>query len=177
LKLTLLAVALLVLVMVGISSASLNLTSDVGETWIKWSWDLNSTVNVYIDGTSEAVNLTSSLYLLSDLNPSEEHDISLYNSTGGELLDSDTATTLPSLPLTVAILIIAIVFAAMIFVVGDVYRAILCGAVSAVFSLYFTTLAYPYYFGYAIGGIILVCFSVTLVILAVLDFKRGDEDD
>lgn len=176
LRLILLAVALALLV-VGISSASLNLTAEVGETWIKWSWDLNTTPNVYIDGTSEAVNLSSSLYLLSDLNPSEEHDIALYNSTGGELLDSDTATTLPSLPFTVIILILAILFAAIIFFVDDIYRVILCGVVSSVFAAYFTTLAYSYYFGYAIGGILLIVFDLVMVVLAGLDLRDGGDDD
>lgn len=169
---------LVLLLLVGTCTASLNTTSTVGETWIKWEWDTNTTPNVYIDGVLEEVNLSSSLYLLSDLEPSEEHDIALYNSTSGELLDSDTATTLPSLVLTVALLVVAITFAVLTLVLSDIYRILLCAAVAGVTAAYCTTLAIAHFFGLAVLAIIVAGFSVVMVALTVIDFwERGDDDE
>lgn len=171
-------VAIFTIFYVGVVCASLNLTSEVGETWIRWDWDENTTVDVYIDGVETEEALPSSLYLLSDLEPSEEHDIALYNSSGGELIDSNTTTTLPSLVLVISLLVVSIVFAVLTLLLSDVYRVMLCAGVAFVTAAYCTTLAISHFFGLAVLAILVVVFSVTIVVITILDFwERGDEDD
>lgn len=82
---------LCVLLLCNIASAY-NITSDSGETYIRWDWSFVDTItSIYVDGYNVTEGVSGNFYYLQDLKPNEKHIISFYNNE--TLLDSNQATT------------------------------------------------------------------------------------
>ena len=92
---------------------------DSGESWISWSWNLNEgqEVNIYVNGIEIASNSTSEYYLMSGMEPGEKAHIELYNSTSGDLLVSNTASTTTPMYVVMVFLILMVVLVIISYVV------------------------------------------------------------
>lgn len=128
--------------------ASAGLTSEAGETWIKWEWygvgNSTAEYDVYLDDECVCDNTSIKYYYLTDISSHEEHILELYNSTSGELVASNTAKTLTSIFFIVVLLIFAFILAMVTVVIQEELRVIVCGGFCEVICLYNLGLSYGY---------------------------------
>lgn len=89
----LLTLLILVSLITNVSAASV-IGTEVGETWIRWSWTNNSIMDIYVDGRLSASGNQFQYYYLTGLNPNEQHRLELrLNITNTSVFDSSIATT------------------------------------------------------------------------------------
>lgn len=129
---------------------------DVGESWIRWEWyvnttphtpDPNATVDVYLDGTPTPVLLDymGGYYYLQDLDASEEHRIELLHNATQILLGRSTLRTLPHETTLFLILIMCVVIGILLVISEDPMKVIILGIVGVLLSSYGRSIAYNYY--------------------------------
>lgn len=148
------------------------ITAEVGETWIKWDANCNTTVEVlyYIDGkklenTTPYTKLNPDRLILSDLHSSETHNLKIYYL--GNVITESEITTLPSwyMLLFFIVLSMALSITGLLFVRSPVFR-ILLGVLSLSIALWMMTMTT----GWMLAMPVLpALFAVLLIILALYD--------
>jgi len=156
----------LLLVLLLVAPAAAQVTADVGETWIRWEWPATSNDTVIlVDGVSQG-SAERGMYYLSDLNPNEEHQLTLVNTTSGAPADALRVKTLTPLSTILFFLGIMILLAILCMAMQDPARVILTGALGGVlgFYLFGLTLGHGPLWLVVIG---LVGFQALFVVLAL----------
>ncbi|MCX6693101.1 MAG: hypothetical protein NT074_00900 [Methanomicrobiales archaeon] len=159
-----------------VPSFALNITADVGETWVQWSWEANQTTTIYVDSLFRVANTTRNYTAVTDASPSEEHRLSLYD-VNGTLVGESVATTLPPTLFILALLVIAIFFAVLTLLMKNIYRVLLCAVICTLVSLYLTQVSVGHLIGVSIIGVLLSILSGVVVILVLADMRTGEEED
>jgi len=142
-----------------------NLSATSGETWIRWSWNLepltpaDSFLRVEVDG-AQKLSLDLPLtpeeivpleYYLTDLEPNEKHSIKVYvvdNSTYpptvSTLVSTATKTTQPSSYNNMIFIIALLLLGASLLLSGSksVILALILAATSGVLNIYISTAVY-----------------------------------
>ena len=159
----------LLLVLLLVAPAAAQVTADVGETWIRWEWPAAAYGNdtlVLVDGIERGTAEGRGVYYLSDLNPNEEHQLVLVNTSTGAPADSLRVKTLTPLSTILFFLGIMILLAILCMAMQDPARVILTGALGSVIGLYLfgLTLGHGALWLVVIG---LVGFQAIFVVLAL----------
>jgi hypothetical protein len=160
-----LAALLLVVLLVAPAAA---ITAEVGETWIRWEWPAAAYGNdtlVLVDGVEQGT-AAAGIYYQTDLNPNEEHQITLINATSGTPADALRVKTLTPLGTILFFLGIMILLAILCMAMQDPARVILTGALGSAIGLYLfgLTLGHGPLWLVVIG---LVGFQAIFVVLAL----------
>ncbi len=156
-----LAPVVMLLLLLLIAPASALITAEVGETWIRWEWPAAAYGNetlVIVDGIERGTAEGRGMYYLSDLNPNEEHQLTLVNATSGDPVDSLRVKTLTPLSTILFFLGIMIILAILCMTMQDPARTILTGALGGVLGFYL--------FGLTLGH-----GALWLVVLALVGFQ------
>ncbi len=158
----------LLLVLLLVAPAAAQVTADVGETWIRWEWPAATYGNdtlVLVDGI-ERGTAAAGIYYQTDLNPNEEHQITLINATSGAPADSLRVKTLTPLSTVLFFLGVMIILAILCMAMQDPARVILTGALGSAigFYLFGLTLGHGGLWLVVIG---LVGFQAIFVVLAL----------
>lgn len=128
----------LLLVLLLVAPAAAQVTADVGETWIRWEWPAATYGNdtlVLVDGVEQGT-AAAGIYYQTDLNPNEEHQLTLVNATSGAPADSLRVKTLTPLSTILFFLGIMILLAILCMAMQDPARVILTGALGSAIGLY-----------------------------------------
>jgi hypothetical protein len=162
-------IILLLLLPLLIAPAAGQVTAEVGETWIRWEWPAAAYGNdtlVLVDGIERGTAEGRGVYYLSDLNPNEEHQLVLLNSTSGAPADALRVKTLTPLSTILFFLGIMILLAILCMAMQDPARVILTGALGSAIGLYLfgLTLGHGALWLVVIG---LVGFQAIFVVLAL----------
>lgn len=160
---------ILLLLLLLIAPAAGQVTAEVGETYIRWEWPAAAYGNdtlVLVDGIEQGTAEGRGMYYLSDLNPNEEHQLVLINTTSGAPADALRVKTLTPLSTILFFLGIMILLAVLCMVMQDPARVILTGALGSAigFYLFGLTLGHGALWLVVIG---LVGFQAIFVILAI----------
>lgn len=160
---------ILLLLLLLIAPAAGQVTAEVGETYIRWEWPAAAYGNdtlVLVDGIEQGTAEGRGMYYLSDLNPNEEHQLVLINTTSGAPADALRVKTLTPLSTILFFLGIMILLAVLCMVMQDPARVILTGALGSAigFYLFGLTLGHGALWLVVIG---LVGFQAIFVILAL----------
>ena len=158
----------LLLVLLLVAPAAAQVTAEVGETWIRWEWPAATYGNdtlVLVDGVEQGT-AAAGIYYQTDLNPNEEHQITLINATSGAPADTLRVKTLTPLGTILFFLGIMILLAILCMAMQDPARVILTGALGSAigFYLFGLTLGHGPLWLVVIG---LVGFQAIFVILAL----------
>lgn len=151
--LVVLVLALLLL----IGPAAAQITAEVGETWIRFEWPVAPGTNLSVDGT-DIGPADRGIYYLTDLNPNEEHQIQICNTSTGTITDAARVTTLTSLPTLLFFIAIEVILALLCLLLQDPVRVVLTGALGATLGFFL--------FGLALGH-----GSLWLVVLGLVGFQ------
>lgn len=149
-------VALLLIALLVAPAAAL--TAEVGETWIRWEWPAAAYGNdtlVLVDGIDQGTAEGRGMYYLSDLNPNEEHQLTLVNATSGAPADALRVKTLTPLSTVLFFLGIMILLAILCMAMQDPARVILTGALGSAIGFYLFGLTLGH------GGLWLVVLALT----------------
>jgi hypothetical protein len=152
-----------------IAPAAGQVTAEVGETYIRWEWPAAAYGNdtlVLVDGIEQGTAEGRGMYYLSDLNPNEEHQLVLANTTSGAPADALRVKTLFPLGTILFFLGVMILLAVLCMAMQDPARVILTGALGSAigFYLFGLTLGHGPLWLVVIG---LVGFQAIFVILAL----------
>lgn len=160
-----LSLVVLALVFLAGPAMAMKVKADMGESWIRWTWDNSTTVSVYLDGDFVG-DSSSAYYYLSNAMPNSEHRLELMNASpgsSGELLSVSTVRTTP--PVSMLLLLLGICFTVFIGVLvmaatgpGLELPIILTDLFGVVIAGYGRSLAYNYY---GLGWVFLL-FTVAL---------------
>jgi hypothetical protein len=156
-----LAPVVMLLLLLLIAPASALITAEVGETYIRWEWSATAYGNetlVIVDGIERGTAEGRGMYYLSDLNPNEEHQLTLVNATSGDPADSLRVKTLTPLSTILFFLGIELILALLCVLLQDPARTILTGALGGVLGFYL--------FGLTLGH-----GALWLVVLALVGFQ------
>ncbi|MDI6719290.1 MAG: hypothetical protein QMD46_06735 [Methanomicrobiales archaeon] len=129
----------LLLVLLLVAPASALITADVGETWIRWEWPaatFGNDTQVIVDGIERGTAEGRGMYYLSDLNPNEEHQLVLVNTSTGAPADALRVKTLTPLSTILFFLGVMILLAILCMAMQDPARVILTGALGSAIGLY-----------------------------------------
>jgi len=146
----------LLLVLLLVAPAAAQVTADVGETWIRWEWPTtygNDTL-VLVDGVEQGT-AAAGIYYQTDLNPNEEHQLTLVNATSGAPADSLRVKTLTPLSTILFFLGIELILALLCVLLQDPARTILTGALGSAIGFYLFGLTLGH------GGLWLVVLALT----------------
>lgn len=150
------------------------ITAEVGETWIKWSWNINEPItDIYIDYKLAKDNEIKSYYYLKDINPLEKHTLTLYNYTTTTIpLGSSTVTTLYPKP-NIFFMIWVVIFLGIIMLLAKTpIKIILIGGLAIALAVYASTISIGYE-GLYILPLILAILVAAYVIYALWDAIHG----
>jgi hypothetical protein len=156
--------------------AAANITAKVGETWIRWQWSPvlnNLTTNVYIDGVVYIYNSSFNYTYIQGLEPLEEHNIQVYNSsnTTQRLHDSTVRTLYPKW--NIFFLIGLEVFMVIILMLSqESFKIILTGGMTISLTLYTSAISYGYEGLYLLPLIIAIVSGLYLAI-KLWEITRG----
>ena len=158
----------LLLVLLLVAPAAAQVTAEVGEAWIRWEWPAATYGNdtlVLVDGVEQGT-AAAGIYYQTDLNPNEEHQITLINATSGAPADALRVKTLTPLSTILFFLGIMIILAILCMAMQDPARVILTGALGSAIGLYLfgLTLGHGALWLVVVG---LVGFQAIFVILAL----------
>lgn len=153
------------------AAAAFNITSESGETWIKYSWDSYNPIIITIDGgaVNQSVN-NQGYYILSGVNPSEVHNIMLYNYTDGTYISSHQATTAPAMNTVYVLLGISILFTVLLMLMRDDIRGIICGIIGGLTGMYIAQIGW-----FTINGIWalgLILGAINLGVIGLVMYER-----
>lgn len=154
------SLAALLLLTILIAPAAAQISAEVGETYIRWEWPTtygNDTL-VLVDGIERGTAEGRGVYYLSDLNPGEEHQLVLVNTSTGAPADALRVKTLTPLSTILFFLGIMVVLALLCLTMQDPARVILVGALGSAIGIYL--------FGLCVGH-----GPLWLVILALVGFQ------
>lgn len=187
-NLILLLTWVLLLVATPVSAEIMNLNQTHGETWIRWTWSLNSTdylanntFAMYLDGASlftYALNTTSEAfvpdyYYLTDLSPHEEHiaKLVLSNATATpptviSTKSSVVTTSLPSTYYYVVLLVVLVLMVSSILLAkyGQLILALVFVAGSTIFSGYLSITTFGFNQSFSLISMILAIISLVILI-------------
>jgi len=156
---------ILYLIPISTSAAPIeNLTAEVGSTYINFTWDFNETssASIYIDGILIG-NTTLNYYILSDLNPRENHRITLVNNTNpSEIYGSLTARTFYPPVLFYIILIFAIAFLILELLLKNEIIVLVLGVLSFILNILGFYLSFGYHF------VVMAYLMLSLAVVAFL---------
>ena len=141
-----------------------NLTAEVGSTYINFTWEYNETDSaaVYIDGILMG-NTSLNYYILSDLNPRENHRIALVNASDpGDVYDSLTARTFYPPVLFYIILIFAVGFLIIELLHKNELLVLVFGVLSFMLNILGFYLAFGYHF------VVMAYLMLSLAVIAFL---------
>jgi len=161
----------LLILMIGVvllvAPASAGLTSEAGETWIKWEWpdvgNATAQYNLYLDGELISENATLKYYYLTDISSHEEHTFEIRSPTTGEQIASNTAKTLTSLYLIMVLVIFSFVLALLTMFIKEHLRVIICGVLGEVICFYLLGLSY----GYGFLWMVVIAFMVFMAYFVI----------
>lgn len=182
------AIGLLVLLLlIGTAGAGVtNLTANTGSTYINWSWlysGATTSASVHIDGVF-VTNTTLTSYTLTDLNPREEHIITLVNvADPSDTYATSTTKTFYSPVFFYFLLLLSFLFFSLMIFLQDIITKIIIGTLGFIVSTTNFYLSFPLHF--AIFSYLCIGLSVLFVlwILAImfslvaesLTFDEGEE--
>ena len=153
-----LAPVILLLLLLLIAPAAGQISAEVGETYIRWEWPAAAYGNdtlVLVDGIERGTAEGRGVYYLSDLNPNEEHQLVLINTTSGAPADALRVKTLTPLSTILFFLGIMILLAILCMAMQDPARVILTGALGSAIGFYLFGLTLGH------GGLWLVVLALT----------------
>jgi hypothetical protein len=149
-----------------------HVTADMGETWIKWDANCNTTVEVlyYLDGvklenTTPYEKLDPNRLILSDLHSGETHNLKIYY-LGNVIVDSKV-TTLPSWYMILFFIVVSLALSltGLLFVRLPVFRIII-GTVAFSIAVWVMTMSTGWMLAVPV---IPALFAVILIIMALYD--------
>ena len=152
--------------------------SKIGSTWINWSWDSNIEYNVWIDGKFSG-NTSLGHYLLTDINPREQHTISLVRV--GLIAAQNTARTF--YPLTLFLLSFTIMWGLLLttLFLKDESSVIVFGTISFIVGTLNFYLTFPYYFSIlsymCIGTAVIALLWVMMAAFSLITKGKNVEED
>lgn len=152
-------------------TAFLPLDSNIerGSSWIKWQWNTvisNLTVDrVLIDGID--INTQGNEYLISDLNPNEEHILELYHN--GSLLFTSVVKTHPSEVIFMIILMVSSIFLVTSIFVKDIYQIIILSILACLLSTYLIMSSSQVFWVISLIGLFISIISGVILIITLLD--------
>lgn len=156
-----LAPVILLLLLLLIAPAAGQISAEVGETYIRWEWPAATYGNdtlVLVDGIERGTAEGRGVYYLSDLNPNEEHQLVLVNTSTGAPADALRVATLTPLSTILFFLGVMMILAILCMAMQDPARVILTGALGSAIGFYL--------FGLAVGH-----GGLWLVVLALVGFQ------
>lgn len=158
-------------------TAAFTITSESGETWIKYSWDSYDPITITIDGgaINESVN-NQGYFILSGINPSEVHNIVLYNSTTGVQIGTHEATTTPAMNTIYVLLGISILFTVLLMLMRDDIRGIICGIIGGLTGMYIAQIGWFTINGIWALGLILGVINIGVIGLVIYE-RFGKKPD
>lgn len=125
-----------------------NLTVETTSYSIEWQWNYNNTPNctIWIDGMFET-DTSLNNFILSNLNPREEHSIALVNTTNeSNVYVTGAARTFYPPFLFYLVFIIALGLLLTEIVIKDFITIVITGTLSFVMSILGFHLSFPYHF-------------------------------
>ncbi len=149
---------ILLLLLLLIAPAAGQVTAEVGETYIRWEWPAATYGNdtlVLVDGIEQGTAEGRGMYYLSDLNPNEEHQLVLVNTSSGAPADALRVKTLFPLSTILFFLGVMIILAILCMAMQDPARVILTGALGSAIGFYLFGLTLGH------GGLWLVVLALT----------------
>ena len=152
-KSSILVVGLILLLLISLANANItNLSANVGNNYINWSWNYGSNttkVSLFLDGQF-VTNTTLTSFILSDLNPREQHILVMQNATNttesSAILGTNSARTFYPSILFYLILIFSIGFLLLEIFLKNATLTIIIGTLCFVMSILGFYMSYPYYF-------------------------------
>jgi PKD repeat protein len=122
-----------------------SINTEVGETWIKWSWAWNSTNTtpiIYVDGVL-VKDTTGNQIIVSNLTPRSGHTLEIYTKEGRSFVVKKDIMTLASVFDIELYMVISIVITLIgLFAVSEPELKIIIGGVGLVVALYALNIAY-----------------------------------
>jgi uncharacterized membrane protein YgdD (TMEM256/DUF423 family) len=173
-----------------------------GETWIRWSWQLNSTdylanetLSMYLDGSpvfSYALNVTPlalipDYYYLTNLDANEQHSAKLVLSSNGsppttvDIKSSMVTTNQPIMYYYIVLVVVLLLIFASIIVsrFGFMILGIIFIVGSAIFSGYLAVTTFGFNQSFSLISILLCVISLAILIYlgyGIYDDKRTWRD-
>ena len=149
---------LLLLLLLAAPAAAL--TAEVGETYIRWEWteQYGPETMLYVDGVNQSTAAGRQTLLLTDLNPAEEHQLVLLNTTSATPAAALRVKTLASLSTVLFFIAVQAGIALLCVLLQDPARVILTGALGSVIGFFL--------FGLCVGH-----GALWLVVLALTGFQ------
>lgn len=176
-----LIIAIICMITPAYASEIENLTAEVGSYYIKWSWDYNTSSNcsIWINGKFETDTSLDS-FTLTNLNPRENHNIVLINTTNSsEIYTTSAARTFYPPLLFYLIFVFSIGFLLIEIFLKNATLTIIIGTLCFVMSILGFYMSYPYYFSilsYLMIGIAVIallwCFMAAFSLLT-----KGDNEE
>jgi hypothetical protein len=143
--------AVLLVALLAAQASALSMRADWGETYIRWSWDDNTTVQIFIDGQYVQDSPTS-YYFLDHITPGSEHRIELRNASpgsAGEVMGTSTMKASPPITLLLTVLVltgIALPVAGLMFFgKGLEIPCLFAGGFGVLLGIYGSSLSYNAY--------------------------------
>lgn len=140
-----------------ISPAAAQIVAEVGETWIRFEWPVAPGTNLSVDGVEQGL-ADRGVFYLTDLNPNEEHQIQLINTSTGTVADAARVTTLTPLTTVLFFIAIEVILALLCMGMQDPVRVVLTGALGGTLGFFL--------FGLALGH-----GSLWLVVVGLVGFQ------
>ncbi len=182
LNLLLLFIIILVVLAIPVQASTFtNIKSDVGESWIKVSWNSSVTAQIYVDGalitdelsgTTRATNNTIGYYYLSKLSSNSQHTIQLVNASNASDYKVISAKTLPPASIVQILFIISVLLSIFLLFLGDdPIKVILTGALNIILCTFGRTISYNYY-GMDLLFLGMAFFSGIMIIYAIYELAH-----
>lgn len=137
--------------------ASAQIRAEVGETWIRFEWPPIEDTTIMIDGTDSGPG-DRGTYYLTGVNPNEEHQIEVVDTSSGEVKESARVSTLTPLSTILFFISIEMILAILCLILEDPIRVVLTGALGGTLGFYV--------FGLCVGH-----GSLWLVVLGLIGFQ------
>lgn len=123
--------------------------SEKGSTYIHFTWNESdygvNKVSVYVDGMFKTNN-SLEYYIIKDVKPSEEHRITLTNTTNqSSVFDSIKTSTFYTIHIYYILMFIVAIFLITTILTKDELTSILFGSICFVLALFATFLSFPYH--------------------------------
>ena len=170
--------------LVSVSAIPSNLTSEVGSSYINWSWNNSdhTPISLYVDG-SFVTNTTLDSFILSGLGAREYHSITLINQTNiTDIYGANSARTFYSLNLFYVFVTIMVGCLLLSILVKNEILSLLLGVFTIFLSLFTYYMSYPYHLS-LMAYLSLVVLVITIfwlfinVSIILADERREREED
>ena len=182
-KSSIFVIGLVLLFLTSIASADIaNLSTEVGSTYINWSWNyLNSTTtSIYLDGQF-VTNTTLTYFIASNLNSREQHTLSLTENLTQTVVASNSVKTFYPPILFYLILIFSIGFLLLEIFLKSETLTILIGTLCFVMSTLGFYMSFPYHFSILsylmIGIAVIALLWIFMAAFSSLSKSNNTEED